>query len=79
MMKSWNDIMFQRRYNSLLSTSIQTLLLASAAEFNRRFSKRLGIKAFVVDPGLSIRPSGASGRELTRRFWSLRARGGVSP
>ncbi len=77
----WNDIMFQRRYNCLLAYKQSKLCnMLFAAEFNRRFSKRLGIKAFVVDPGLVDTAIGCkrTGR-LTSRFWSLRRRGGVSP
>ncbi len=76
----WNDIMFEKRYSPLYAykqSKLANMLFAN--EFNRRFSN-LGVRAYVVDPGLVNTDIGSKQTGgLTHLVWELRKKSGVSP
>ncbi|MDD5018259.1 MAG: SDR family NAD(P)-dependent oxidoreductase [Eubacteriales bacterium] len=76
----WHDIMFQKRYSPLFAYKQSKLAgMLFASEFNRRFAG-MGVRAYVVDPGLVDTDIGSKQTSgLVHAFWSLRRRGGVMP
>ena len=76
----WRDIMFQMRYSPLMAYKQSKLCnLLFAGELNRRY-RDAGVRAFVVDPGLVNTEIGNKQTGgLVSRFWTLRARHGISP
>lgn len=76
----WRDIMFKKRYSCLYAYKQSKLCnVLFAQEINRRFSP-LGIRAYVVDPGLVNTEIGNKHTGgLVSLFWRLRKKYGVSP
>lgn len=76
----WRDIMMRRRYSCLFAYKQSKLCnVFFAKEFNRRFSA-LGIRAYVVDPGLVNTEIGCKHTGgIVNLFWGIRKRFGVSP
>ena len=76
----WNDVMLSRHYNPLTAYKQSKLCSTLFAKgLNDRFAK-LGVHAYVVDPGLvrtDIGNKDAGG--LVNLVWSLRKLGGISP
>jgi NAD(P)-dependent dehydrogenase (short-subunit alcohol dehydrogenase family) len=78
---NWEDVQLFRHYSPLRAygqTKVANILFS--AEFNRRFGKGSGVRAFAADPGLVNTELGLKSNSfLARWVWSLRRRGGVSP
>ncbi len=76
----WNDIMFEKRYSPLYAYKQSKLAnMLFSKEFNRRFLS-MGVRAYVVDPGLVNTDIGSKQTGgLTHLFWELRKKRGASP
>ncbi|MBN1304665.1 MAG: SDR family NAD(P)-dependent oxidoreductase [Anaerolineales bacterium] len=81
MQMHWQDIMYSRKYNTLLAYKQSKLAnVLFSYEFNRRYGQDSGPRAYAIDPGLvntSIGLKGTSG--LVHWIWEQRRRGGASP
>lgn len=78
---NWKDPMNRKHYNPLRAYKQSKLAnVLFTCELNRRYSKRLNINAYAVDPGLvntSIGEKRTGG--FIRWFWGIRRKHGVSP
>ncbi|NMA65297.1 MAG: SDR family NAD(P)-dependent oxidoreductase [Clostridiaceae bacterium] len=76
----WNDVMLRRGYNPLTAYKQSKLCnILFAKGLNDRY-KTVGIRAYVVDPGLVNTDIGNKDTgSLVNFIWSLRKRHGVSP
>ena len=76
----WNDVMLSRRYGPLTAYKQSKLCgILFAKGLNDRF-EQLGVRAYVVDPGLVRTDIGNKDAGwLVNLVWSLRKLGGVSP
>ncbi|WP_020611016.1 SDR family oxidoreductase [Sediminispirochaeta bajacaliforniensis] len=77
----WNDIQLRKHYSGLRAykqTKLANVLFS--AEFNRRYSARTGIQAFVADPGLVRTEIGLkSSGGLAKLVWKVRMAQGRPP
>ena len=76
----WNNIMFKKRYSTLMAYKQSKLAnLMFAKEFNDKLAAS-GVRAYVVDPGLVNTDIGSKGTTgFVSWFWSKRAKHGVHP
>jgi retinol dehydrogenase 12 len=77
----WNDVMLERRYNTLRAYQQSKLAnVMFSYEFNRRFARSSPMRAYAIDPGLVNTRIGLKGTSgLVRWIWEKRRKRGVDP